>query len=113
MLSSSSSPVATLKQRGYHMTEEDQQRNQDAARGKVARLQIDLDNATEHALNLAAEYQSLAELLRINPTNIDLGSYADNLIGHKKLVEVVEDIKRSEKEVQGAVRHARKLGVAL
>jgi len=95
------------------MTEEDQQSNQDAARGKVARLQNDLENAKEHANNLASEYRSLAELLRTEPTNIDLDSYANNLIGHERLVEVVEDIKRSENELRDAAEHARKLGVAL
>ena len=106
-------PGATLKQRGYHMTEEDQQSNQDAARGKVARLQCDLEHAIEHAHDLAKEYEGLAGHLRQHPANIALEHYAHKHLDYEALRVVVEDVKRSEKELQEAVDHARKLGVPL
>src|SRR5665213_2689399 len=102
MFPRSSIPSATLKQRGCHMTAEDIQNNQDAARGEVARLQLENENAKERGNGLAKEYIEVANGLRQNPTNISLENYADEHLGYKALSAVIEDIKRVEKELYEA-----------
>ena len=84
------------------------QNNQDAARGKVARLRYETENARERANDLAKEYDGLAKILRDEPTNLSLENYADGRLCYRVLSAVVADIKRAEKELYEATEHAEK-----
>jgi hypothetical protein len=98
----------------YHLTSEDIQKAEDAARGFYARCVKTAAHTRHRAATLAKDLEALAADLRNKPTLIALECYEDGaILGYAALAAVVEDICNADDEMLRAEEHARTLGVVV
>jgi hypothetical protein len=64
MIANATSRVITLSERGYRMTEQDQQDRNDKALGKVMRLTYNLEHAEAAVRNVAEQMEQVVAVIR-------------------------------------------------
>jgi len=103
--------VPTLKQRGYHMTEQDVELIQAQALLKHQKATVNLAAARSHLAKFADEIEALAKGLREMPRNQSLESYS--WLKPERIQEAIQDVSKAESDAALARDNARNLGVAV
>jgi hypothetical protein len=111
MQSSVFPPRATLKERGYHMSEQDVENLEDLALAKCIRLKRNLAAVQKIADAKAEEMHALARDLTKNPEIITVQSY--DWLQADSIKAIVSDIQRAQSELAEANDAARALGVTI
>jgi hypothetical protein len=100
---------ATLRQRGYYMTEDHERRRKADALLALQEAQARYVDRLRVARELGKEFRGLADIVESsNPGNLSVESY-EALLNYAHLVGVISDVRKAEVDLQEASAHSAQM----